>query len=74
MVNSTRAIEVNRANWEDRAIAHGQDRSGFYRIADFKAGRDTLLPIESKEIGDVAGLRILHMQCHLGSSRPTGLM
>jgi len=59
-------VELNRANWDERALIHAQDRTGFYRIAEFKAGADTLTPIEAAELGDVAGLRILHLQCHLG--------
>jgi 2-polyprenyl-3-methyl-5-hydroxy-6-metoxy-1,4-benzoquinol methylase len=60
------AIALNRANWDDRAELHARDRNGFYRIEAFRAGADTLTPIEAGEIGDIAGLRILHLQCHLG--------
>jgi len=66
MVEQANGIAVNRANWEDKAVAHGRDGTGFYGISAFKAGRDTLFPIEAGEIGDVAGLRILHLQCHIG--------
>jgi len=59
-------VALNRANWDERALIHAQDRTGFYRIAEFKAGADTLTPIEAAELGDVGGLRILHLQCHLG--------
>jgi SAM-dependent methyltransferase len=57
---------MNRANWEERALIHARDTTGFYRIAEFRAGADTLTSIESGELGDVSGLRILHLQCHLG--------
>lgn len=56
----------NRANWDERADVHALDRTGFYAIDRFLAGEDVLYPIESREIGDVAGLRIAHFQCHIG--------
>jgi 2-polyprenyl-3-methyl-5-hydroxy-6-metoxy-1,4-benzoquinol methylase len=58
--------EVNRPGWDERAAIHLRDASGFYNVAGFRAGADTLLPIEAAEIGDVAGLRIAHLQCHIG--------
>ena len=45
---------------------HRGDRSGIYDVDAFLAGADTLTPIESNEIGDVAGKRIAHLQCHFG--------
>jgi SAM-dependent methyltransferase len=58
--------EVNRAGWDERAAIHLRDVGGFYNVAGFRAGADTLLPIEANEIGDVNGLRIAHLQCHIG--------
>ena len=59
-------LAANRMNWNERAVIHAEDKSGFYRIQEFKAGADSLYPIEAAEIGDVRGLRLLHLQCHLG--------
>jgi SAM-dependent methyltransferase len=59
-------FEINRRNWEDRAAIHLRDTTGFYNIAGFLAGEDTLTPIEAAEIGDVRGKRLLHLQCHFG--------
>lgn len=59
-------IEANRRNWDERAAIHRRDSTGFYRADAFLAGTDTLLPIEAAEIGDVAGKRLLHLQCHIG--------
>jgi SAM-dependent methyltransferase len=56
----------NRRNWDQRADIHAQDRTGFYAIDAFLAGEDVLYPIEKREIGDVAGLRLAHFQCHIG--------
>jgi len=58
--------EVNRESWDEWAAIHLRDANGFYNIAGFKSGADTLLPIEAGEIGDVGGLRIAHLQCHFG--------
>ncbi|CAM5775717.1 hypothetical protein LMIY3S_05165 [Labrys miyagiensis] len=58
--------EINRESWDEWAAIHLRDATGFYNIAGFKAGDDTLLPIEAAEIGDVAGLRTAHLQCHFG--------
>jgi SAM-dependent methyltransferase len=37
-----------------------------YRLAEFKAGANVLKPIELREVGDVRGKSLLHMQCHFG--------
>lgn len=56
----------NRLNWDDRAEIHIADAAGGYRLDAFLAGADNLHDIEHAEIGDVAGLRIAHLQCHIG--------
>lgn len=58
--------DANRANWDDRAAIHLRDATGFYRLDAFRAGEDVLNPIEAAEIGDVAGRRLVHLQCHFG--------
>lgn len=60
------AIEINRRNWNERAIIHTRDTTGDYMLDRFRAGEDALHDIEATEIGDVAGKRILHLQCHIG--------
>jgi SAM-dependent methyltransferase len=57
---------INRRNWEERVAIHVRDATGFYRVKAFLAGADMLHPIEATEIGDVRGLRLLHLQCHFG--------
>jgi SAM-dependent methyltransferase len=59
-------FEQNRRNWDDRAVIHRQDKAGGYRVNAFLAGEDNLHPIEDREIGDVSGKRIAHLQCHFG--------
>jgi SAM-dependent methyltransferase len=58
--------EANRRNWDERVAVHRADRTGFYGVEEFRRGADVLGPIESGEIGDVAGKRLLHLQCHFG--------
>lgn len=59
-------FETNRRNWDDRAAIHVRDEAGGYGVKAFLAGADTLHDIEHAEIGDVAGRRIVHLQCHFG--------
>lgn len=56
--------ETNRRNWNERTPIHARSKS--YDLDGFRAGRNTLLPIERAEVGDVAGKSLLHLQCHLG--------
>ena len=62
----TDPIAVNRLNWDERATIHARDTTGDYMLARFRAGEDALIEIEAAELGDVAGKRILHLQCHIG--------
>lgn len=56
--------EVNRAWWDERVPIHAG--SEFYDLEGFVAGRDTLQPVEVETLGDVAGLELVHLQCHMG--------
>ena len=58
--------QANLSNWNNRAALHMRDATGFYDVAAFLAGRDTLCPIEAPEIGDIRGKSLLHLQCHFG--------
>lgn len=56
---------ANRANWDERTAVHlgpGSD----YDLGPLRAGRGRLDAIAQAEIGPVAGLRVLHLQCHFG--------
>jgi SAM-dependent methyltransferase len=54
----------NRAYWDERAPLH--TTSDFYAMARFREGATSLRPFEIAELGDVAGRRLLHLQCHFG--------
>ena len=55
---------TNRANWDERVALHL--RAPIYEIDSLRAGHGRLNPIEEAELGPVAGLRVLHLQCHFG--------
>jgi len=57
-------LAVNRANWDESVAAHLSHPS--YDLEPLRAGRGRLYPIEAGELGDVSGLRLLHLQCHFG--------
>src|SRR2546423_4301438 len=57
-------LDANRAKWEDRTDVHL--RSRFYDVEGWlSAGRGPRL-WETEVLGDVAGLRLVHLQCHFG--------
>ncbi|WP_119679303.1 class I SAM-dependent methyltransferase [Indioceanicola profundi] len=64
-------FEANRTNWDERVAIHLKDATGVYRLAEFRAGIDTLHPIEAAEIGDIEGKRLVHLQCHFGKDTLT---
>jgi SAM-dependent methyltransferase len=55
---------ANREAWNLRAEVH--KTSKFYDVEAWKQGGTSLTSIEINEIGDVAGKRLLHLQCHFG--------
>lgn len=55
---------LNRANWDERVGVHLGP--GGYDLASLRAGTARLNAIEEAELGPVAGLRIIHLQCHFG--------
>jgi len=59
-------ISDNQSTWDERAAIHLRDATGFYAVERFRKGEDILMPIESAEIGHVAGRHLLHLQCHIG--------
>jgi len=40
-------IEINRRNWDERAIIHSRDVTGDYMLDRFRAGEDALHDIEA---------------------------
>jgi SAM-dependent methyltransferase len=68
MPDARTARRINRAHWDALASAHGQD--AYYDTEALIAGADSLSEIEAagvrEAIGAVAGLDVLHLQCHIG--------
>ena len=57
-------LKANLDAWNLMTVYHAA--SPEYRLAEFKAGENVLKPIELREVGDVRGKSLLHMQCHFG--------
>jgi SAM-dependent methyltransferase len=57
-------LRVNRANWEERTAVHLGP--GGYDLAPLRAGAGRLDAIVEAELPSVAGLRVCHLQCHIG--------
>lgn len=55
---------ANRANWDERAAVHL--RSRFYDVEGWLRDKPGPSRREAEALGDVAGLRLLHLQCHFG--------
>ena len=54
----------NLAYWTDAVAAHLD--SPFYRTEALRRGESVLDPVARQGVGDVAGQRLLHLQCHFG--------
>ncbi|MEV4638773.1 class I SAM-dependent methyltransferase [Actinoplanes sp. NPDC049548] len=60
--------DVNRANWDERAPAHAA--SAGYNLAAFTRDPHHLSDVVTFDrplLGDIAGLRAVHLQCHIGT-------
>jgi SAM-dependent methyltransferase len=57
-------MHINQQRWNEMVGVH--EKSAFYDVAGFKAGRNTVAPLEREELGNVAGKSLLHLQCHFG--------
>ena len=57
-------FEMNRLGWDRRVKAHVE--SDFYDVKGFLAGSTSLREIELRELDDVCGRTLLHLQCHFG--------
>lgn len=57
-------LKVNKEAWNKRTKIHV--KSEFYDNESFISGKSSLNPVELKEVGDVQGKSLLHLQCHFG--------
>jgi SAM-dependent methyltransferase len=59
---------VNRANWDERAPAHAASTD--YAVERLAADPSFISPVvefDRQRLGDIAGLRGVHLQCHIGT-------
>lgn len=62
------SFELNRANWDDRAELHAAAPE--YQVERFVADPAHLSAVvrfDLPRLGDIAGLRAVHLQCHIGT-------
>ncbi|MCB0913804.1 MAG: class I SAM-dependent methyltransferase [Propionibacteriaceae bacterium] len=59
-------LEVNRANWDSRAPIHAGGYDIDRLLADGTALSD-VVRFDLPRLGDLAGLDVLHLQCHIGT-------
>jgi 2-polyprenyl-3-methyl-5-hydroxy-6-metoxy-1,4-benzoquinol methylase len=59
-----RYLDANRRLWDRWTEINFA--SEMYDVEGFRAGRDTLNPLDAEGLGDVAGKTVLHLQCHFG--------
>jgi len=55
---------TNQRWWDEVTPVHAA--SAFYDVDSFRTGKSALLPVERREVGDVRGKTLLHLQCHFG--------
>lgn len=57
-------LRANQKLWNEWTSEH--EKSPFYDVEGFKAGKERLKSIELEEVGAVRGKTLLHLQCHFG--------
>lgn len=59
-------FDANKELWDEFAKLHYETESEGYSVKSFLEGQSTLKSYELKEIGNVKGKTMLHLQCHFG--------
>ncbi len=61
-------IELNRANWDDRAPIHAaSEEYGLDRFVDDPRHLSDVVRFDLPRLGDLTGLVGVHLQCHIGT-------
>jgi SAM-dependent methyltransferase len=61
-------LAINKAMWDDRAPAHaGSPDYGFDRFVADPAHLSAVVRFDQPRLGDISGLRAIHLQCHIGT-------
>lgn len=64
MEDHAESFALNRALWNARTTHHVGSK--FYDVEAFLGGRNSLSAKELELLGDMAGKKVLHLQCHFG--------
>lgn len=60
--------DINRASWDERAPAHANSPDyNVQRFVDDPAFISDVVQFDRSLLGDVSGLRGIHLQCHIGT-------
>lgn len=59
-------LAVNRANWDSRAPIHA-GAYGIERLVEDPSAISQTVAFDSPRLGDITGLGVLHLQCHIGT-------
>jgi SAM-dependent methyltransferase len=63
-----RYVETNRASWDERAPAHAASPDyAFSRFIDDQTFLSDVVRFDLPRLGDLAGLKGVHLQCHIGT-------
>ena len=57
-------IDANQKRWDELADVHF--KGDFYKVDSFRKGGVSISQLEQKEVGEVKGKKLLHLQCHFG--------
>ena len=57
-------FDANKDLWNKGTVVHKD--SSFYDLPSFLIGKNSLNEIEKRELGNIDGKTILHLQCHFG--------
>ncbi|HSN43255.1 MAG TPA: class I SAM-dependent methyltransferase, partial [Propionibacteriaceae bacterium] len=59
-------LSVNRDNWDSRAPIHAR-AYGIDRLLADDSALSQVVTFDLPRLGDIAGLDVLHLQCHIGT-------
>ncbi|MCI5054928.1 MAG: class I SAM-dependent methyltransferase [Flavobacteriales bacterium] len=57
-------LKTNQKSWDAKVASHYE--SAFYNVDGFIKGQTSLNEIELPLLGNISGLKVLHLQCHFG--------
>jgi 2-polyprenyl-3-methyl-5-hydroxy-6-metoxy-1,4-benzoquinol methylase len=68
MTDLDRSRDVNRLHWDERAPAHAASADyGVARFVDDPTHLSDVVRFDLPRLGDLTGLRGVHLQCHIGT-------